>query len=115
MASVISELDEQNHATSILSNLVEMLHFCDVVEEAYEVFDFAAEQLFPTGGSIEFVDDASGVMQAKCVWGDRTTWSVVSSHGAWRLRAADRTNRNWIPLAAITFDTSRSFTLFVIP
>jgi diguanylate cyclase (GGDEF)-like protein len=87
MASVISELDEQNHATSILSNLVEMLHFCDVVEEAYEVFDFAAEQLFPTGGSIEFVDDASGVMQAQCVWGDRTTWSVVSSHGCLAIKS----------------------------
>ena len=81
MALVISELDEQNHATSILSNLVEMLHFCDVIEEAYEVFDFAGQQLFPTGGSIEFVDDGTGNMQAQCVWGDRTTWSAVSSHG----------------------------------
>jgi diguanylate cyclase (GGDEF)-like protein len=88
MALVISELDEQNHATSILSNLVEMLHFCDVVEEAYEVFDFAGQQLFPTGGSIEFVDDATGVMQAQCVWGDRKTWSAVSSHGCRAIESA---------------------------
>ncbi|MGB8197503.1 MAG: GGDEF domain-containing protein [Acidimicrobiales bacterium] len=87
MASVINELDEQNHATSILGNLVEMLHFCDVVEEAYEVFDFAAQQLFPTGGSIEFADDATGVMQAQCVWGDRTAWSVVSSYGCLAIKS----------------------------
>jgi diguanylate cyclase (GGDEF)-like protein len=81
MAAVISELDEQNQATSILSNLVDMLHFCDVVDEAYEVFDFAAQQLFPVGGSMEFLEDATGVMRAQCVWGDRTTWDAVSSNG----------------------------------
>lgn len=88
MASVISELDHQNHATTILSNLVEMLHFCDVPEEAYEVFDFAAQQLFPAGGSIEFLNEPRGVTQAQCVWGDRTAWDTVSSHGCLAIESA---------------------------
>jgi len=42
----LSEVYEQNRVTLILANLVEMLNFCDVEDEAYEVFDFAARQLF---------------------------------------------------------------------
>jgi diguanylate cyclase (GGDEF)-like protein len=68
MALTIREVFEQNRVTSILGNLVEMLNFCDVEEEAYEVFDFAARQLFVQGGSIAILDETENVLEVKCNW-----------------------------------------------
>jgi len=68
MSSTITALNEQNRVTSILGNLVEMLNFCDVIEEAYEVFDFAAQEIFDVGGSICFVDLSSQQLEMKCHW-----------------------------------------------
>jgi diguanylate cyclase (GGDEF)-like protein len=68
MASTIAILNEQNRATAILGNLVEMLNFCDVIEEAYEVFDYAARELFDVGGSICILNPQSRQVEMKCHW-----------------------------------------------
>jgi diguanylate cyclase (GGDEF)-like protein len=68
LARTLSEESEQNRVTSILGNLVEMLNFCDVEEEAYEVFDFAARQLFVRGGSISILCATTHDLEEKCNW-----------------------------------------------
>jgi diguanylate cyclase with GGDEF domain len=70
MSQTISEVFEQNRVTSILGTLVEMLNFCDVEDEAYEVFEFAARQLFLQGGCIAILNEEDGVMEIKCNWFD---------------------------------------------
>jgi diguanylate cyclase (GGDEF)-like protein len=69
MEAMIAELHASNLSTSILSNLVEMLQFCDLVDEAYEVFDYGARQLFPSGGTLYFLNRTSGELEMKCTWG----------------------------------------------
>jgi diguanylate cyclase (GGDEF)-like protein len=51
-----------------LSNLVEMLNFCDVIEEAYEVFDFAARAIFDVAGAIYIMNPLSQQLEMKCNW-----------------------------------------------
>lgn len=68
MADTISELNERNRASSILSNLVESLNFCDVLEEAYSVFDDAAQEIFETSGIISIVNPAGDQLEVKCSW-----------------------------------------------
>jgi diguanylate cyclase (GGDEF)-like protein len=69
MAETISELNERNRSASILSNLVEMLNFCDVLEEAYSVFNYAAQEIFETPGSISIVGPSGDQLELKCSWG----------------------------------------------
>ncbi len=48
-----------------------MLNFCDVEDEAYEVFEFAARQLFLQGGCIAILNAEEGVMRwVTCNWFD---------------------------------------------
>jgi diguanylate cyclase (GGDEF)-like protein len=70
MTTTISALNEQNRSTSILGNLVEMLNFCDVIEEAFEVFDYTAREIFDVGGSICFMNPLSQQLEMKCSWLD---------------------------------------------
>jgi diguanylate cyclase (GGDEF)-like protein len=64
----LSEVYEQNRVTLILANLVEMLNFCDVEDEAYEVFDFAARQLFIQGGSISILNPTTNELEVRFNW-----------------------------------------------
>ncbi len=68
LSETIVKLDEQTLISAIIYNLVEMLNFCDVVEEAYEVFEYAARQIFELGGSINIVNPATGQMEGKRWW-----------------------------------------------
>jgi len=68
MSSTIAALNEQSRSTSILGNLVEMLNFCDVIDEAYEVFDFAASEMFGVGGSICIMNPLSQQLEMQCHW-----------------------------------------------
>lgn len=68
MSSTIAQLSEQKRITSVINDLVEMLNFCDVAEEAYEVFGFAARQIFVEGGGIFILNKESGLMEPKCSW-----------------------------------------------
>ncbi len=68
MTQTIGQVFEQNRVTSVISNLVEMLNFCDVEEEAYEVFDFAARQLFVQGGFIGIFTAAGDDVTVACNW-----------------------------------------------
>ena len=70
MKQTIGQVFEQNRVTSVISNLVEMLNFCDVEEEAYEVFDFAARQLFVQGGFIGIMPTANADVSVQCDWFD---------------------------------------------
>jgi diguanylate cyclase (GGDEF)-like protein len=71
MNSTIVQLSEQKRMASIISDLVDMLNFCDVVEEAYEVFDFAARQVFAEGGGIYISNMESGRVEPKSSWPSR--------------------------------------------
>jgi diguanylate cyclase (GGDEF)-like protein len=68
MSQSIGQVFEQNRVTSVISNLVEMLNFCDVEVEAYEVFDFAARQLFVQGGFIGILTAARDDVAVTCNW-----------------------------------------------
>ena len=68
MSETIGELHEQTRINAVLKNLVDMLNFCDVVEEAYEVFEYAVRQIFRLGGSINIVNPSTGQMERKCWW-----------------------------------------------
>jgi diguanylate cyclase (GGDEF)-like protein len=70
MAETISELNERNRASSILSTLVESLNFCDVLEEAYSVFDDAAHDIFATAGSISILNPSGDQLELKSSWRD---------------------------------------------
>jgi diguanylate cyclase (GGDEF)-like protein len=70
MAETIDELNERNRAASILSNLVESLNFCDVLDEAYSVFDDAAREIFATAGSISILNPSGDQLEQKCSWRD---------------------------------------------
>jgi diguanylate cyclase (GGDEF)-like protein len=70
MAETISELNERNRASSILSNLVEMLNFCGDVQDAYQVFGVSAQEMFQTGGLLSIVDPSSALLEQKGTWGD---------------------------------------------
>jgi diguanylate cyclase (GGDEF)-like protein len=71
MRSTIVQLNEQTRITAVVNDLVDMLNFCDVVEEAYDVFDYAARQIFLDGGAIFILDPESGQMESKCLWPGR--------------------------------------------
>jgi diguanylate cyclase (GGDEF)-like protein len=66
--STIVQLNEQKRITSVVNDLVDMLNFCDVVEEAYDVFDFATRQIFVEGGEIFILNQESVRMEPKCAW-----------------------------------------------
>lgn len=68
MALTIRLLNEQNRSTSVLSTLVEQLGSCDVIEEAYVVFEQAADEMFETGGSISILDATSNQLEVKSTW-----------------------------------------------
>jgi diguanylate cyclase (GGDEF)-like protein len=68
MSLTISQVFEQNRVTSIVANLVEMLNFCDSVEEAYEVFEFASRQIFVQGGFIAILNATTNEMEVRCNW-----------------------------------------------
>jgi diguanylate cyclase (GGDEF)-like protein len=72
MLMTISELNERNRSSSILSKLVEMLNFCDAVEEAYEVFNFSAKELFETPGFIGVLNDDNDLVDVQFTWGGFT-------------------------------------------
>jgi diguanylate cyclase (GGDEF)-like protein len=71
MRSTISQLNEQKRLTSVVSDLIDGLNFCDTVEEAYEVFEFAARRVFVEGGGIYVRNAESGQMEIKCSWPER--------------------------------------------
>jgi diguanylate cyclase (GGDEF)-like protein len=68
MALTINQLNEQNRSTSVLSKLVEQLGSCDVIEEAYNVFEQSADEMFETGGSISILNEASNQIEVKSTW-----------------------------------------------
>jgi diguanylate cyclase (GGDEF)-like protein len=68
MSSTIDQLNEQKRLTSVVNDLIDGLNFCDIVEEAYEVFEFAARQVFVEGGGIYIRGRESGQMESKCSW-----------------------------------------------
>jgi diguanylate cyclase (GGDEF)-like protein len=68
LTETIIELDEQRHISAIIYDLVEMLNFCNDVDEAYEVFEHAARQVFELGGSINILNAATGKMEGKRWW-----------------------------------------------
>jgi diguanylate cyclase (GGDEF)-like protein len=68
LSSSIVQLSEQKRVTSVINDLVEMLNFCDVVEEAYEVFGYAARQIFEHGEGIYVLNRENGLVEAKSSW-----------------------------------------------
>jgi diguanylate cyclase (GGDEF)-like protein len=71
MSSTIAQLNEQKRLTSVVNDLIDGLNFCDTVEEAYEVFEFAARRVFVEGGGIYVRNAESGQMESKCSWPQR--------------------------------------------
>jgi diguanylate cyclase (GGDEF)-like protein len=71
MSSSIVQLNEQKRLTSVVNDLIEGLNFCDIVEEAYEVFEYAARRVFVEGGGIYIRNGESGQMEPKCWWTQR--------------------------------------------
>jgi diguanylate cyclase (GGDEF)-like protein len=68
MTTTIIELNERDLVTASLTKLVEMLNFCDDVQESYDVFDYAAREIFRTGGSICILNPASRQLEMRCNW-----------------------------------------------
>jgi diguanylate cyclase (GGDEF)-like protein len=68
MAQKIRELDERDRATLAIVNLVEMLNFCDDVQDAYEVFEYSASEIFHTGGYISILNSTSNQLETVCSW-----------------------------------------------
>jgi diguanylate cyclase (GGDEF)-like protein len=68
MALTIGELDERDRASSVLSNLGEMLNFCDDLEEAYEVFEYSASELFQTSGFFSILNQKSNELETVASW-----------------------------------------------
>jgi len=64
----ILELSEQTRIAAVLDDLVDGLSFCNVVEEAYEVIEFAVRQIFVDGGSINVLNRSSENLETKCAW-----------------------------------------------
>jgi diguanylate cyclase (GGDEF)-like protein len=62
------ELSERSRISTVLTDLVDILNFCNAVEEAYEVFDYAARQIFVDGGSISILSPSSNLMTVQCSW-----------------------------------------------
>jgi hypothetical protein len=95
MEAMIADLHASNFSASVLSNLVEMLQFCDVVDEAYEVFDYGARQLFPSGGSLYFLNRTGGELEMKCSWGGGFMSAAFSSTDCVSVRRDNPLNRIW--------------------
>jgi diguanylate cyclase (GGDEF)-like protein len=70
MAVTISQLNERNRATSILSSFVERLSFCDVIDEAYRVISSSADDMFQVGGAISILGGPDSQLSTKCHWRD---------------------------------------------
>jgi diguanylate cyclase (GGDEF)-like protein len=68
MLATISELHERNRSSTVLNKLVEMLNFCDVLDEAYEVFNVTALELFDTAGLISFLNSDGEQLEVQCAW-----------------------------------------------
>jgi diguanylate cyclase (GGDEF)-like protein len=66
--ATIHQLNEQTRLSAVINDLVDMLSFCDVVEEAYEVFEYAARQIFVDGGAIQILNVENGELESKCRW-----------------------------------------------
>jgi diguanylate cyclase (GGDEF)-like protein len=69
--STITQLNEQKRVNAVVNDLIDMLNFCDTVEEAYEVFDYAARQIFVDGGAIYILNPNNRQMESKCSWPGR--------------------------------------------
>jgi diguanylate cyclase (GGDEF)-like protein len=68
LSVTILELSEQTRIAAVLDDLVDGLSFCNVVEEAYEVIEFAVRQIFVDGGSINVLNRSSENLETKCAW-----------------------------------------------
>ena len=64
----IRELSEQTRVAAVLDDLVDGLSFCDVVEEAYEVIDYALRQIFVDGGTMSVLNRLNDTLEPKCSW-----------------------------------------------
>jgi diguanylate cyclase (GGDEF)-like protein len=73
--STIQALGEQARVGFVINEMVDMLNFCDVVEEAYDVFEYAARQIFLAGGSIYILNSRKDKMESKCSWPGHDTTS----------------------------------------
>ncbi len=87
MRVTIDALQETLRSASVLSHLVDMLNSCVSREEAYEVIDHAARNMFAAGGSVSAFDVSKNLLETKCAWGDfardRPPFSTVD---CWALR-----------------------------
>jgi diguanylate cyclase (GGDEF)-like protein len=69
MVLTIGELRERNRAATVLGNLVDMLSTCVTREEAYEVIEHSAQEMFGTDGSLSILNPSKDQLEAKCSWG----------------------------------------------
>jgi diguanylate cyclase (GGDEF)-like protein/PAS domain S-box-containing protein len=85
----VHQLEQRNREITLLNEMGDFLQICLTVEEAYQVVEQFAHQLFAEyGGALYMLNPSRTVAEAVASWGDPPPAELVfSSDACWALRA----------------------------
>lgn len=83
----VSELEQNKHEISLLSEMGELLRASETPQDSHSVVEQVAVELFPgSAGVLYMANDATGDLEPVASWGPPTPWTPFRREQCWALR-----------------------------